>query len=724
MSARILLASHNDQTTIVANWSPWQPEIDHTCSICRDTFGPDPIPPRISHKDWVVQIKKSTCVRCRILLQAIQKLEPSFLSVETEDAVLMILLTCDNGRIVVNTQPTIDTIKQIPDIQLFETTGALPHSLPEEKGLSCLRLMLPAPPNLPYVGRANNLPSVAGDSATFSFLRDCLSNCESNHGRCTAAQDPSWCPTRLLRIVCGEDSQYYLQLVEMTTHKPSTRYIALSYCWGDGNPIQCTSANVSRLRQRINAEELPQTFQDCIHVAQQLSISYVWIDSLCILQDVKSDWARESERMELVFANAFLTVAAACCSNCTVPFLGAQAPSMRMDFQSVPLNLHDIIGKSESIMARRTDAAFHHGEIEGPLEDRAWAWQERKLSVRTISFTERQLYWECRSVLATEGGASVTEHETADACPQESFENMEREWRHCVTSYSARRLTFQSDRLPALSGFAAKFQARRPSEYLAGLWASDFPHALAWHRSSLSEYNCSAEPVMSHALSISVPSWSWASIAVEAQWPKDTDLQEVNGLIKQSGVPRPSTARLIKHLCEPSTNNRFGEVVAGGFIEVFAKGVEAEMEVIAHGCGLIRRKGLTPQAAIPDCLLESIIFHPSDTKVVPEDAKYVLRRVVDLNDTVPRLERRAKVIGTVICLLLYVSERKYETSPSILILSPVKGQEDHFERVGFAGDSVPRCNWEACSDFETPGSWKKSWEAWFQDAESRVYHVL
>lgn len=55
---------------------------------------------------------------------------------------------------------------------------------------------------------------------------------------------------------------------------------------------------------------LPQTFQDAIAVTHNLTIRYLWVDSLCIIQDDPQDWQRESSRMASIYGNAYLVFSA------------------------------------------------------------------------------------------------------------------------------------------------------------------------------------------------------------------------------------------------------------------------------------------------------------------------------------------------------------------------------------------------------------------------------
>jgi hypothetical protein len=89
-------------------------------------------------------------------------------------------------------------------------------------------------------------------------------------------------------------------------------YVALSHCWGADTAVRCTTtrANEAERRRSIACGLLPKTFQDAILITRKLSFRYMWIDSLCIIQDDPSDWQHESSRMASVYQGAALTLAA------------------------------------------------------------------------------------------------------------------------------------------------------------------------------------------------------------------------------------------------------------------------------------------------------------------------------------------------------------------------------------------------------------------------------
>lgn len=126
-------------------------------------------------------------------------------------------------------------------------------------------------------------------------------------------------PTRLLEV--GN-----LRLVESKYITPE-RYVALSHCWGIvSKRFSTVEKNFSQLKKSIDVEALPQTFRDAITVTRGLQIKYIWIDSLCIIQDDEEDWYREAARMELVFSDAYCTIGASSSKSSIEGFLARGPP--------------------------------------------------------------------------------------------------------------------------------------------------------------------------------------------------------------------------------------------------------------------------------------------------------------------------------------------------------------------------------------------------------------
>ena len=157
------------------------------------------------------------------------------------------------------------------------------------------------------IARAKNIPLWSTDkhndsTERLSAAKDWIETCRVNHFLCNQVEksiSPS-CPTRLIeltaqaaRIICLSSSQ-------------SVTYVALSHCWGAGLPIKSTKSTIDGHMININEEMMPKTYQNAIAIARELGYSYIWIDSLCIIQDDAQDWEVEAARMAMVYERADL----------------------------------------------------------------------------------------------------------------------------------------------------------------------------------------------------------------------------------------------------------------------------------------------------------------------------------------------------------------------------------------------------------------------------------
>ena len=129
-------------------------------------------------------------------------------------------------------------------------------------------------------------------------------------------QISSFLPKRILDIRLSPDT---IKLVE-TEPNSSDRYVALSYCWGITHPLTTTILSIEERKSVIEMSFLPKTFKDAIFLTRRLGLRYIWIDSLCIIQDSAVDWEVESAKMATVYEQAYLTIAVSSSSSCDKPF--------------------------------------------------------------------------------------------------------------------------------------------------------------------------------------------------------------------------------------------------------------------------------------------------------------------------------------------------------------------------------------------------------------------
>ncbi|KAH8810936.1 heterokaryon incompatibility protein-domain-containing protein [Xylogone sp. PMI_703] len=329
--------------------------------------------------------------------------------------------------------------------------------------------------------------------ACFTMARQWIRECMNSHPKCVQALTTRL-PTRLVHV--GSDNQ------DPSLYIPPVGaqgiYAALSYCWGPvKQPVMLIRAKLGSVSYRYPFEELPATLRDVILICRRLDIEYVWIDALCIVQDSPNaeDWIRESANMANIYGGAALTIAASAAKQVTDGILSASFPPV--DFNCVlPYNLGN--GQSGMVYVlpfKRARPQFNSKVNSAPLEKRAWCLQERLLSPRILKFEESQLAWECSTTIINANG------------PLTKPKNLQRpSWKNIIEDFTARSLTYTSDKLPALSGYAKHIHSLTRDFYLAGLWKEDLVAQLLWWidiRLSVTD---------SRPVSYRAPSWSWASV--------------------------------------------------------------------------------------------------------------------------------------------------------------------------------------------------------------------
>jgi hypothetical protein len=141
-----------------------------------------------------------------------------------------------------------------------------------------------------------------------------IQECQTNHRACYTLPD-SWVPTRLLDVGSDDESGSEMpRLIEtVSTLMDSRKFTALSHMWGDmtvSPPLRSFRSNYEAMKTGVAPSSLPRNFADAVSICRCLGIRYIWIDSLCIIQDSPEDWAHEAGLMHKVYRNAIVTIVA------------------------------------------------------------------------------------------------------------------------------------------------------------------------------------------------------------------------------------------------------------------------------------------------------------------------------------------------------------------------------------------------------------------------------
>ncbi|KAH6659057.1 heterokaryon incompatibility protein-domain-containing protein [Truncatella angustata] len=379
-------------------------------------------------------------------------------------------------------------------------------------------------PGLPALGPAVVRQTDTRSEACMNFVKESVWQCCHEHPGCrTSAQ--GFKPTRLLYVGGGDAG---LRLCETTTWPEAVPYVALSHCWGGSKPLSLKTSQLEDFKKHIDVSELPNTFKDAIMVARELQLPYLWIDSLCIVQDDKTDWEKEAALMADVYSQAFVVVTTASSPNPETPILGPREDewlSKTFNFPASPGVTVPVIARKRHVLA----ASLEQGLLEppfttswawlkrvGPLYNRGWCFQEAYLATRNLQFTPGAIVFECKTHRRSEDQlppypstvpGTISRIDPAD------------QWRMIVRSFTSRQLTFGSDKMPAIGGAARTMPQARTSRYLAGLWSETLLLDLMWQvmpwlvlavqdSESLAYDDQEGGP----------PTWSWASMNWGVLW--------------------------------------------------------------------------------------------------------------------------------------------------------------------------------------------------------------
>ncbi|EKG11326.1 Heterokaryon incompatibility [Macrophomina phaseolina MS6] len=442
------------------------------------------------------------------------------------------------------------------------------------------------------------------------WLHECLEkhpDCERNAG------EQDFFPTRAIdvgQLGPGGDytSPYLYDCNALGLPKGDRKYVALSHCWGPPqfHTLTTERANLGERRAGIPLESFPTSFRDAVMVTRKLGFRYLWIDSLCIIQQDTHDWSTEAGRMSEVYRQATFTIAAAYAWNSSMGCF-VDRPSLQL----LPFEI------------QLSAAPKPNGEVLGPshppaLFTRAWVLQEQVLSSRMLVFDNDQVRWKCISVYASEshpcGGDPdhFDRHENIRRrlrighhkedffhlpAPTNGYWSAQhRLWGDIVINYTHRAMTNSRDRLVGLGGIAGAIQQQTRDTYVAGLWKSQLHCDLLWHIPLLGfdrrseSLNASMSQRSTRNDHSVAPSWSWASVTLPVSF----------------GVPW-ATAHFLSPICT---------------IEEIQLGVDSGMLKITGHCRILHVRSTYPASFAEVCKDSAHRLYEQSVPVTFDSVRY------------------------------------------------------------------------------------------------------
>jgi hypothetical protein len=405
---------------------------------------------------------------------------------------------------------------------------------------------------------------------SWSTLKTWFEQC-SKHKMCKSSVQQGFLPHRLIYV--GQHISDKPKLKLCYDIEAETRYLTLSHCWGQQSWGRLLHDNLESLQREIPQHFLSKTFQDAIAITRRLGFAYMWIDSLCIIQDSETDWLVESGLMSKIYGNSVCTVAAAAASN------GSEGLFLdRTAYTPIRVNL--VQGEIKKPFTLHIDSLWVNFVEKSPLSLRAWTYQERMLSPRSLYFDKDQIFWQCGELHACEewplGLPQRSYTEPQEYRPNDTKTDLKKDFWHIVQGsktqsieealivwemiiryYTQTYLTYPTDRLVAIGGVASQLHPRIQCRYFAGLWEHQFIKQLLWSTRTLDSSTSSYISANSRPSEYLAPSWSWASLNATVETSKTFNSRYSEVLCVQ----------LIEAHVDLKSQNIFGQVT-GGFIRV------------------------------------------------------------------------------------------------------------------------------------------------------------
>jgi hypothetical protein len=403
----------------------------------------------------------------------------------------------------------------------------------------------------PYTAR---LRPLMADTRLFKFWKDF---CKSEHGElCGQSQLMS---SRLR-------SMAYIRLVDVNhrcivTLSPSEglNWVALSYVWGEGQKHALTKENLTSYHQpgALNARQTPSTIFDAMTVTRDMGELYLWVDSLCIVQDDKEDKFRYIPAMDVIYGHAVFTIA-----NAAVDKVSSSIPGIH---DSSPRTTQDVFKINGTWLTASLDPPHDH--LQGYLQKsrwntRGWTYQEGLMTRRYLVFTPEQAYWQCLCASWCEDGfweqraseeTIMYRHFLGKSIHQTTMRSLlgddSTHWSKIYTMtlerYLQRQLTSEGDRLDALTGILRVLEHSRGQDFFWGMPKSRLELSLAWTGENFLIRNTARQSISSYGVTSPFPSWSWAGWLGSVDMDIDST-NEITGLLPlrfyrlgQDGNPVP-----------------------------------------------------------------------------------------------------------------------------------------------------------------------------------------
>jgi Heterokaryon incompatibility protein (HET) len=389
-------------------------------------------------------------------------------------------------------------------------------------------------------------------------IKQWKTECENCHERCKTRHEVNQTPQIRPKLLIDTENRCIVSGDDMNED-----FVALSYCWGVPEPGKPgwfrNEKSIFNELMRPNAlsptgefgMKLPGTIKDTIELVQAIGERYLWIDSLCIVQDDADMKNSELPKMTEIYAFACLTVVAAEGSHADFGLAGFEFSKKRSIQQSVIKIGQERLVNPIQYVYEKNGVAYH---------TRGWTFQEYNFAKRRLIFEEQSVRWECREVgwcedLVSNVDVGIEDSDTSwDLAGSKNPDVLE--LNDLINEYNSRDLGRKEDALPAFLGMQKVLSQYYPRGFLYGMPVHYFDIAMAWRPLSYSVNR--RESSTPH---LNPPTWSWLGWSGKVDFSysgdqllKDTTYKtlHVTKLVDWSAMIHPDSPKLPIESCSQS----------------------------------------------------------------------------------------------------------------------------------------------------------------------------
>jgi hypothetical protein len=362
-----------------------------------------------------------------------------------------------------------------------------------------------------------NLSWAQSSDLDFLLIRKWLKHCDRKHSRC-GLHGAVKIHASSIRLVDVRD----LKIVTSTTN---TAYFALSYVWGGVSMLRATKTNILELEQpgslRDHSDIIPQTIRDAMEFVHRLGERYLWVDTLCILQDDQMEKHSQISQMHEIYSAAYATI---------VQQSGVDAngglPGVRTGSRSMLATKSSIRGDTMIATSNYAVPDILHGTVHS---SRGWTLQETMVSNRCLHFFDKQVTFVCAEEFAQDWRSTSLDAASRDihrfripshalwqmnpiagSIRSDTESSKQSKWlrsfeiyARVMSDYTSRQLSYESDILNAFQGLTSAILRLSSGSFFYGLPSISFDHALLWLPLSSNQ----TRRILGERR---IPSWSWA----------------------------------------------------------------------------------------------------------------------------------------------------------------------------------------------------------------------